>query len=519
MREVARGARLVAFFGMLLASAGCSGSKPCSARAVTSEEACKTTADCVAAGFSTLSCISGVCRRGCTTDEDCSVGGSDEGDACEGGGSTAGPAVCEAQLCVPGCPEAPCAAGETCVRGRCALAFEGFELPGGADAATLATLGWNGLPKELDNFATLIVESGSPGCSLGDPRCAGPASEGDRFVTLARVPTSEKGTPSVGFTCRSCACCLECQLSPPPSGVARVPECPRDPGVAVALMCPASPPAVCEGVCTDCEACVLADSARLGERLLACETAAARRTCPACSGCDAEGCEGCRAASCPDCRTDPAGTACQECEQRSCPSCEPCRACVLCSEALECGISDPGGAECIAKRGACDAMGRDGCYPTPVHYPRAELTDAEQALVSPEMRLAGVEGEVVLELDHVPFDVGEAYRPGQQGVPASTWSTARQEVVIELCAGRCEDPASWRPAELTTGDTASFPPLAQRRNGLSLGRQTSVDWRGGRVRASIPAELFTNTFRFRIVPRLAEDVRVGIDNVLVRRKR
>jgi hypothetical protein len=226
-------------------------------------------------------------------------------------------------------------------------------------------------------------------------------------------------------------------------------------------------------------------------------------------------CETCRASSCPAC-SNLDSEACKTCETNSCPACTSCRACNVCSRALDCQLSDPGSAACIENTADCNAQGADGCFPTPINYPRAQLTDLEQSLVSPPIDLSQASGAVSLQLEYVPFNVGEKYRPGIQGTPAAMWPIADQEVVIQLCSGNCGVDSSWIDATLVNGARASIPPLTQRGNGLSLGRQSSVDWGSGRVEVDIPAAMRTSELRFRLLPRLDGDVQVGIDNILIR---
>ncbi len=498
---------------------GCKSEK-CPSLAVVSEIECTTTEDCANANAPELSCISGICRRPCLDDEDC-VLTFEPGDDCANEVEPQGAVVCESQLCAPGCPDTPCADGESCVDGRCYVFFESFELPEGEAAVSFDSLGWNGLDLPLNNLDSRVVWRGPLTCvntNLGDDSCAGPAGHGERFASIASVPTPEKGTPDVALTCRSCACCLECVLDTPNFEV-RVPACPRNPGIPIALQCPGAVPGVCQTVCNECESCAMADQNQLGERLLSCEQDAATRTCTSCTQCDAPSCETCRSQNCPACATDIDSEACTTCEQAQCAACSSCRACNTCSGALSCELSDPNSAACIAKRVACDAQDTDGCYPTPINYPRAQLTDEEQALISPAIgAVAGINDPLVLQLEYVAFNVGEEYRPGVQGTPADQWPVRGQEVLVQLCAASCDQASSWTDATLISGDRASFPPVNQRRNGLSLGNQTSIDWRAGRVQVDLPQAMLTPQFRFRLVPFLEEDIRVGVDNIVIRRR-
>lgn len=488
----------------------------CSPLVITSDTECKTTQDCIDAKFQSLTCLDGVCRRPCLRDGDC-VLKLDSDDECFNEVAPQGPVVCEDQLCIDGCRSDDDCGGLSCEGGRCVYFAESFEDKDRDGAVSLDQLGWNGIPHEVQNLRTTIAWQGLPRCNLGDERCAGLAAEGERFVVLEAVPTPEKGTPDVSLTCRSCACCLDC-IANEPEVAARIPSCPVSGTVPIVLSCevPSGHMAKCADVCANCNACMeTGANVELGERLLPCEVTAAKKTCSSCPSCNAMNCEECRAANCPAC-TNVDSDACELCEMTSCPECNSCRACNVCSRALDCAVTDPLSQTCIDNRVACDLQGEDGCYPTPVHYPRAQLTDLEQSLVSPPIDLTRATGSISLQLEYVPFNVGEKYRPGIQGTPASEWPIADQEVVVQLCSKSCENESSWSDAMLVNGARASLPPLTQRGNGLSLGSQSSVDWGSGRVEIDLPQAMRTGEFRFRILPRLDADVQVGIDHILIR---
>jgi len=74
------------------------------------------------------------------------------------------------------------------------------------------------------------------------------------------------------------------------------------------------------------------------------------------------------------------------------------------------------------------------------------------------------------------------------------------------------------PAMTAAGTPASFPPDTERRNGVRLGAQSIIDWRSNHVEVSIPEPLRTADFHFRFVPKLADNVRFGIDNIIIRRR-
>ena len=212
----------------------------------------------------------------------------------------------------------------------------------------------------------------------------------------------------------------------------------------------------------------------------------------------------------------PGSAECSTCVQQNCLGNQDCVDCRICSEAADCELAMEGTAECAMKRASCDLLGAEGCYPTPANYPRAQLTDEEQALTSREIDLTTTGANVVIELDYVPFDVGLTYKVGQQGVDPSQWAEAPQEVVVQLCASDCTNPASWTDATLVDGSPASFPPAQRRNNGLTIGNQSGIDWQIGRLRVVVPVEMRTATFRYRLLPRLDDDASIGVDDIIVR---
>ncbi len=518
---------------VLVALWGCPDDENCPSLAVTSDVACETTQACVDAKLPALSCVNGFCRLPCVRDSDCVLErASDDSEACKAEGLRSPPAVCENQVCVAGCPDAPCAAGETCVEGRCAVAFEGFEARDG-DAPDLSGICWNGLanapddprcPGEgwstndgriLNNTRTRIAWKGPRGCSLGDFNCAGPAAGGDRFVVLGTEPTRSRATPETAATCRACACCVQCSLDPPDAPPS-LDQCPGGYDFRTPLMCLAVPPPVCADVCSACEACP--DAGRpMGQRLAGCEVLSASRGCDNCLTCD-QAVAACRTNQCPVCASQPSSQECNNCVSRNCLSSNECMACDRCREAADCARVNPAEPppSCAPLLAACDALGAASCYFVPVSYPRGELTVEEQSLISPRINLSGQSGSLVLELQYVAFDVGPSYRRGIEGQPPEAWPVEPQEVRIELCARNCGQASSWIEATLD-GGASFFPPLEQRSNGLLLSSQTSVDWRAGLVRVILPPDMLTSEFRFRLVPRLGEDARVGIDQIFVRR--
>jgi hypothetical protein len=470
----------------------CSEEKKCQPRVVETEETCSTTDDCVAAGYFGLGCVNGTCSRACNRDEDCAVVAKitdDDEERCpELAEQKALTFVCEEQLCRSGCPDVACAEGETCSAGRCAIFAETWEPKNGTDTVTPEILGWNADDRELENVKTKIVFEGLTGCPRGDEKCAGPAADGKRFVAIERVPTPAQSTPTQTDTCRACACCLECKLAPPAMNL-ELAQCPRNVDIPAEAMCPAQVPAVCATVCTACDGCTAAPATReIGAELKTCEREAAAKTCPACEM---------------PCQTG-----------QPCPPAE----CTQCRDAVRCDLDKPGSSDCIMLHDACDAQGANGCFGTPVARPRSQLTDKEQSLLSPAIALGGLAGELVLELQYVPFDVGEQYRVVQQGVDPSMWAVAPQEVVLEMCGGNCNAEASWMSVTTVSGAMATFPRASERRNGVRLGAQSIIDWRSNRVLIPIPEALRTGEFRFRLVPRLADNVRFGVDKISIRRR-
>ncbi len=437
---------------------------------------------------------------------------ADEPTECQAQIKALSDGICEGQLCQVQCPAVPCEGAETCVNGRCVYAYESFEIAEGEALADLGRMGWNALPIELQNLQTTIVFEGRRDCALGDERCAGPASQGVRFVSIERQPL--QASVSVAPTCRPCACCLDCLFQPesdPPPDLA---SCPGN--RPMPLSCPVSTPQRCDAVCQQCSTCPDADMDRLGMNLTSCELPVAQKTCPGCLTCKAEE-STCTASMCPICATAPTSKDCQDCVTLNCLSSQACQDCAVCDTAT--GCIGQGTAECIQSVDDCRALGANGCFPAAVGYGRSTLTVAEQALVSAAVNLSSADGEVVLQFDHVPFNVGETYRPGVADTAPSEWPIEPQELRVELCAGSCEVEASWKLGEYDVGGPAVLPAANRRRNGLLLGSQGELDWRTGQVRIAVPSAFRTSQFRFRFVPNLSRDTRLGIDNIMVRRLR
>lgn len=497
--------------GLLLASTlACGeGAVTCPPLVVSSDNECKTTEDCVDAGFSTLRCVNQVCALPCDSDVQCRLAPRDE---CPNDGAPP-KAVCQDRVCQLACTEDSCGGGEQCHQGRCVVAFEDFEKRPDETVSSFERFGWNALPTELRNRRNRVVFTSTRAinCSLGDDDCPGVAASGTQFAVLGTEPTSEKGRPTTGPTCRPCACCLECTVNPYPSDPTIADRCPVG-DLPAPLMCMA-PAATCATVCDACAQCPDATD-RSPAGLASCEAVAAAKTCPACPACDALSCRDCRNTTCGSACADLDSEACRMCEAASCPACSDCRACDVCGEATNCERVDPSAARCRAKRLECDALGNDGCYTTATRYDRSELTPGEQALVSPEVDLSGRAGEVVISFAYVPFGVGETYFESKQGIPAGMWQNRPQEVVVELCGERCEEASSWQAGTLRgSGEAVSIPSQGRRNNGLSLGKQSEVDWRSGRLEVLVPEALRTATFRYRFLPRLGRESAVGIDDI------
>lgn len=511
-RSVSAALRAVALAVAALTAPSCHSSQKCAPLAVTTAQACSTQADCNDAGYTALACVNGFCRRTCTGDGDCSIQmlSANRPKGCAAGTSTL-TYVCESELCVQGCSAAvPCPfPGEQCVDSRCVLYQEGFEKahtcagkppPAADQVVTLQAICWNDIPEALSNSRTRVVFTGSGSCSSGDDSCAGPAAEGVRFLVVQRVPTPAVGTADSGSTCRPCACCLECQLNPP-STAPDPASCPSGDAPPV-YACATSTPAVCRAVCDQCSHCP-AQTATVGVGLLSCEVPAAKHDCTACASYDR-------------CIARSSSTACASLSG----------ACTACRDAQQCMVSNPGSSTCNVDNRrvslasliqACNAAG-DDCFSTPIHRARSQLTEDEQATVSSTIALQGVTGNVVLELQYVPFDIHATYRQVVQGVPPSSWQVMPQAVKVQFCAGQCDQTASWKDATLADDSPAAFPPSNERDNGLSFGSQTSLDWRSGRLEVPIPPAFRTTAFRFRLVPQLADSGRVGIDNISIRRR-
>ena len=253
------------------------------------EDECTTTADCFDKGLVNQQCVNGTCAQSCATDTDCK--GIDiqceSGDsACEQEQKTIAETkfVCQNLVCVAGCPNVACGAGESCSNGRCAFYSEGFEAPSDGAMVTLESLGFN---KGLDmrdnrNSRAKVVWTGVDDCGVETPRdrCAGPAGDGKYFLAVERNPTSERGTLTFGTTCRACSCCLECR-----DPLVRTSTASACPGVTLpdVELCTSDVNPACTAICNECEQCTAEITTLFDETALtSCEQPAARRGCSSC---------------------------------------------------------------------------------------------------------------------------------------------------------------------------------------------------------------------------------------------
>ncbi len=510
---------------------GCPSNDPtCAPKVVVTDFECQTAQDCIDEGFSNLTCLDGRCRRACVADADCVINKEELDESCQNEGEPQPQTpICEAQVCETGCPSTPCGAGETCVAGRCAYDYESFEIPDGETFVDLRSLGFVAVeadpnnPQNATNPLTMIAQRGAPGCTLGDERCAGEPALGNRFVWLRYKAASPKGQADTSYTCKACACCLDCLANPPEANVTLA-TCPgtadRVWSLPQPLTCPAAPPAECASVCTACDSCPAAPADNIGDRLVSCEVDAASKACGVCQTCDTF-VETCRTNTCGAACANPNSSECSTCIDAMCLTAEECLDCIACGESANCRAAGQSTAECAEHRTRCLDLGDDGCYPTPRNYDRAELYDLEQALTSRPIDLSQASGGVALQFDYVAFNVGQTFKVAEQGKDPTTWATAPQEVAVQVCGSGCDDDANWIDAVGPDGNRFIFPPPARRDNGLTLGSQSALDWRAGRVviefgGAGLDGVTRSSTFRYRFLPALSDGASVGIDEIYVR---
>ncbi|MFO0728031.1 MAG: hypothetical protein U1E65_29895 [Myxococcota bacterium] len=476
---------------------------------------CRTTADCVDPQHPEASvgvqCVDGLCVRTCTNDEACAVRTEDG----------AAPSICEANLCVPqACdPERAdnsCPAGQSCVGGRCFVYFQSFEAARPGDVVSLENLPkpFNRMGRLLRNKATVVVWTGPSTCGPADnpERCAGVAADGVYYLALERQSTPEHSTPESDYTCGACDCCRKCRdmsgrdFAKGADGMLRrVDTCMGQPlpVSAEVMSCSAAVPAECTATCNACDACQDRSqrSVGFGMGLNACELQAANKRCRACEIYDA-------------CVRDKltSGHPASECDDRK-------DACTNCKDAADLKKSYPNNPELWrAKEIDCQAAGNDSCPTGPISYPRSELTDDEQATESSTIALSGLTGDLVLQLEYVPFDIGYTFHKVIQGQPSSTWPVLPQRVRIQLCAANCKESSSWVDAKLSDGKDAFIPLDEERKNGLQFAYQSLGDWRVRGLEIPIPDGMRTAGFHFRFLPELDDDARIGVDRIIIRSK-
>jgi len=506
-------------------------------------DGCRTTQDCIDEKKGGTQCINGACVLPCVADADC--GDRAQGSICEAGACVA--PACDADEDPSGCPGT-----EVCVVGRCYVYFETFEPKKAGDAVSLENLPHpynrvvgatcagpadcqDGLicsPEQrrcvraLRNKATLVVWEGPPTCGPADDpdRCAGVAADGHNFVALERQSTPESGTPEYDVTCGACSCCLKCrdplQREEGENSCLGV----NLPNVA---MCSATPPAECTNICNSCDSCVARTQRAVGfgDGLNMCQAQAAERRCPGCEAYDTcvknkltDG-RACPGGAFPACTTAPQVEAdCNACKVKECDNLRS--ACWNCRDAAQLKRDFPNQPDRWRQLEMdCQAAGNDACLPVAISIQRSALSDDEQSLESPEISLVGIgEGAPVLSFQYMPFDIGFTYRKVIQGQPRQSWPLVPQQVRVQLCAGSCERSASWVQAKLTNGKDAIFPSDDERQNGLQFALQSAGDWRIRHAEVELPEAMRTANFRFRFLPELADDARVGIDRIVIRRK-
>jgi hypothetical protein len=538
LRSLCAGGIAVLLLGALvLGSCTCNsgGAGTCAPPVVTTTQSCQTTGDCVSAGFRSLSCVNGKCLRPCTIDDDCSISQL-VGEQCKSQLLGTLPTfVCESELCTSGCSmDKDCTnPGETCNAGRCQIYHESFEIRMGQDTITLQSIGWDEFKYPLQNNRTAILYSGIMSCQLGDPQCAGAAADGLRFLALQTVPTGPIGeADTFSSTCRACACCVQCRLAPSTFDPTM---CPVDTFQPDDYACPAQIPGSCSAVCGQCDQCSAAKTTdascnltplNIGANsgLLECEQQAAGKGCSSCPTSDQCLCQQLAMMQGTPSACSDQGNPCHSTSVNACKQCLAQNACMMQSQPCEacrtdamCKANNDQSAECLMAAQTCMTQGTDGCFTTPTHRIDTQFDDCEEATISSTVSLDGISGNLLLEFQYVPFNVGDDYIQVQQGQPRASWMRIKQEVLAQLCAADCGKAASWSDAMLTSGDKASIPPAGQRNNGLHLGNQTVVDWSSNHVSIPIPDAMHTKTFHFRFVPRLDDGVIVAIDNIVIRR--
>ena len=496
-------------------------------------EECFTTQDCFDRGVTSGECVNGTCQRTCQTDQDCSYSEAScppDDVQCLSAIEELKQAsfVCESFVCVTGCPDTPCSEGASCRDGRCEYYSESFEAKLSGDFVTVQSLGWNDIDRELRNTRLVIAWTGDSECgAVGDiDRCAGPAGAGEYFAVLERSQATPRAPRDYGMTCRACACCLACQ--DPEARTSTTSVCPQVQYPDVTMCNDAILPE-CQAICDVCSQCPDEPDLPAVTGLNSCETRTAPKACDACIAYDqclaskeAENrpCPG-DASTYPECTDgDPASRTAADCQACLLSECRPLEDnCLACKKAASLRTSNPNEPELWRDlQSTCDARGEDACYEIPKKIIRTDLNADEQALESPAIDLSAASSQnLVLSFRFVAFDVGESFVQVVQGLPDSEWKTEEQRVALQFCAGNCSDTENWKDAtRLDSSEVAVFPLPEQKRNSLIFGEQNRRDWKTSTMFVSIPSQFRTKDFRFRFVPILGQDVRVAVDDIVIR---
>jgi len=494
---------------------------------------CYTTQDCFDEGRTLTECVDGQCLRACVQDVDCQYSATacaQDDEACKAQVTQlqSKQSVCEDFLCIPACPDVACPEGAECTEGRCTFFYEGFEAEKPGDFVTLEALGWNAIEWPLTNPHLLVAWSGDSGCAADSDRdrCAGPSSDGQYFAVVQRSQATARAQRKLGTTCRDCACCLACR--DPLSRTSSTSVCP---GLIYPEIneCSADVHPQCQSICDSCAQCPDEAAGVVVESdLNACELQIAPRACEACLVYDqcletkeAENrpCPG-DAMTYPECAGEDMSAwtqaDCTRCLVKECASLED--DCHNCRKAASLKVAHPDEPERWQPiQDRCTALGAQACYELPKATIRSDLTDEEQALESPEIDLTKASGRTVLQFDFIAFNLQERYIRVVQGDDEVSWPSEAQRVSVQFCKSDCQNPSAWAEAQFDVSKAAAtFPGPQERKNGLLYTEQNPVDWKISTRSVLIPEASRTKTFRFRFVPFLDRDARVGIDNIRIR---